>query len=234
MKLTSPERNSGVARRLFLARLGAGAGVVSATIAASPAAIAQVAASAPWRPTRHAQDDWLDKISGQHRLVFDTTSMDGMGSALRFADNYFIANGDAYGLKDSDLAVLIVARHTSTPFGYNDAIWAKYGKQLSELGDYTDPKTKESPNVNIYGTPGDASNKAGRLDGLIKRGAHVVVCQMSSREIAGSIAKATGGDGDAILKEIGANLVGNARFVPAGIVAVNRAQEHGYSLVYSD
>ena len=36
---------------------------------------------------------------------------------------------------------------------------------------------------------------------------------------------------DAILDEIGANLIPNSRFVPAGIVAVNRAQEHGYSFV---
>ena len=223
-----------VARRLFLARFGAGASVVGSTIAASPTAMAQVAADMPWRPARHTQDDWLDKIPGQHRFVFDSTSTEGMASALRFAYNYYVASGDAYGLKDSDLAVLIVARHKSTPFGYNDAIWAKYGKQLAELGQYTDPKTKEAPKFNIYATPGDASNQAGRLDGLIKRGARIVVCQMSSREIAGSIAKATGGDADAILKEIGANLVANGRFVPAGIVAVNRAQEYGYSLAYCD
>lgn len=215
---------SSMARRLLLARVGAG--VVGATIASSPAAMARVAKDSTWRPTRHAQDDWLDKIPGQHRLVFDTTSRDGMASALRFADNYYIANANGYGLRDGDLAVLIVARHKSTPFGYNDAIWAKYGKQLSELGEYSDPKTKEPLNVNIY-----SSNQAGRLDGLIKRGARVAVCQMSSREIAASIAKDVGGSSDAILNEIGANLVASARFVPAGIVAVNRAQEHGYSLV---
>ena len=220
-----------VARRLFLARLGAGASVVGSTLAASPGALAQAATDVPWRPTRHTQDNWLDKIPGQHRFVFDTTSTEGMASALRFADNYYVASGDAYGLKDSDLAILIVARHKSTPFGYNDAIWAKYGKQLSELGQYADPKTKEAPNINIYAAPGDASNQAGRLNGLIKRGARVAVCQMSSSEIAGSIANTTGGDADAILKEFGANLVGNARFVAAGIVAVNRAQEYGYSFV---
>jgi hypothetical protein len=49
--------------------------------------------------------------------------------------------------------------------------------------------------------------------------------------IAGRTAKATG-DTDAIIKELGANLVcPNARLVPAGIVAVNRSQERGYSIV---
>src|ERR1700722_9452719 len=92
-----------LARRLFLARLGAGATVVGSSLAASPAAMAQAAADPPWHPTRHAQDNWLDKIPGQHRFIFDSTSTDGMASALRFADNYYIASGDAYGLKDSDL-----------------------------------------------------------------------------------------------------------------------------------
>jgi hypothetical protein len=226
---------STMARRLFLTRLGANAGLVSATtIAASSNAMAQIAGGAPWHPTRHTQDDWLDNVSGQHRFVFDTTSTDGMASAVRFARNYYTANSDAYGLKDSELTILIIARHKSTPFGYNDAIWAKYGKQLAELGEYVDPKTKQPPTINIYATLGDASNQAGGLDGIIKRGARVAVCQSASRELATSIAKSTGGDTDAILKEIGANLIGNARFVPAGIVAVNRAQERGYSFVYCD
>jgi intracellular sulfur oxidation DsrE/DsrF family protein len=45
------------------------------------------------------------------------------------------------------------------------------------------------------------------------------------------IAEAMGGNQDAIFNELTANIVSNARMVPAGIVAVNRAQERGYSLV---
>jgi hypothetical protein len=220
-----------VARRLFLARLGAGASVVGATIAPHPLRWRRSRRTRPGVPLATPKTIGSTKSPAS---TASTTSTDGMASALRFADNYYVASGDAYGLKESDLAVLIVARHKSTPFGYNDFIWAKYAKQLAELGQYTDPKTDEAPNVNIYARPGDASNQAGRLDGLIKRGARVVACQMSSREIASSIAKATGGDADVILKEIGANLVGNGRFVPAGIVAVNRAQEYGYSFVSCD
>jgi intracellular sulfur oxidation DsrE/DsrF family protein len=47
------------------------------------------------------------------------------------------------------------------------------------------------------------------------------------------IAQATGGQADSIFKELAANLVPNARIVPAGIVAVNRAQERGYTFVYA-
>jgi intracellular sulfur oxidation DsrE/DsrF family protein len=227
-----------MARRSFLARLGAGVGVLGATAVGSSAAIADVApasgADAVWRPARHEQDNWLDEIPGVHRFVFDTTSADGMALALRFANNYFNTNQSAYGLKETDWAVLLIARHKATSFAYNDAMWAKYGKQFSEQSEFTDPKTKQPPTVNFYAKADDGSGDpvAGTMAALIKKGVHFGVCSTATRNIAGRIAKATGGDTDAIIKELGANLIcPNARLVPAGIVAVNRAQERGYSIV---
>jgi intracellular sulfur oxidation DsrE/DsrF family protein len=219
------------ARRSFLARLGFGAGVLGAAAAASPAALAQVTAGASWRPARHSQDDWLDKIPGQHRFVFDTITADGIGWGLRFTGNYFTANQEAYGLKDNDLAVLIVVRHKSTPFGYNDAMWAKYGKYLSEHSEFTDPKTKEPPKVNLFAAEAEGSPIG--MDALIKKGVHFAVCQMSTRVISGKIAKGTGAESENVFKELSANLVANGHSVPAGIVAVNRAQERGYSFTFA-
>jgi intracellular sulfur oxidation DsrE/DsrF family protein len=223
---------SPMARRLFLARLGAGAGVVGAAVVSSPVAAGQVAADAPWRPARHTQDDWYEKIPGVHRFLFDTSTGDSMGWALQFATNYFAANQEVYGLKESDLAVVIVARHKSTSFAYNDAIWAKYGKQISEQAEFMDPKTKEPPKINVYGPAGETA-QAGRMEALIKKGVQFAVCQMSTRGIAGRIAKANGVETDSVVKEITANLIGNAHMVPAGILAVNRAQERGYSFIYA-
>jgi len=227
-----------MARRSFLARIGKGVGVLGAAAVGSSAAIAD--ASPPgggdvvWRPARHEQDDWFDKIPGVHRFVFDVTTPDGVALALRFANNYYNTSQNAYGLKETDLAVVFIARHKATSFGYNDAMWAKYGKQFSEQSEFTDPKTKQQPTVNFYAKPDDGSGDpvSGAMLALIKKGIRFGVCATSTRGIAGRIAKAAGGDIDAIVKELGANLIcANARFVPAGIVAVNRAQEHGYSLV---
>jgi intracellular sulfur oxidation DsrE/DsrF family protein len=236
--MTAKWLQSMMARRSFLARLGAGVGVLGAATMGSSAAMADVAAPAgadpAWRPARYAQDDWYDKIPGVHRFVFDSITPDGVALTLRFANNYFNASQSAYGLKETDLAVLVVTRHKATSFGFNDAMWAKYGKQFSEQAEFTDPKTKQPPTVNYYAKADDASGDpvAGLMPALIKKGIHFGVCSTSTRGIAGRIAKANGGDIDAIIKELGANLIcANARFVPAGILAVNRAQEHGYSLV---
>jgi hypothetical protein len=54
---------------------------------------------------------------------------------------------------------------------------------------------------------------------------------MATRRIAGMIATAAGITTDAAFAELSANLIANARLVPAGIVAINRAHERGYSPV---
>jgi intracellular sulfur oxidation DsrE/DsrF family protein len=67
----------------------------------------------------------------------------------------------------------------------------------------------------------------------VKRGVHFAVCDMASHRFAGVIARKIDGDADAIYKEMTANAIGNAHFVAAGIIAVNRAQERGYAMAYT-
>ena len=43
----------------------------------------------------------------------------------------------------------------------------------------------------------------------------------------------TGGDAAEIYEELVASKVPDSRFVPAGVIATTRAQEHGYSLLYA-
>jgi hypothetical protein len=222
-------------RRSFLSRMGLGVGIVGAAAVGGPVAMADApsaTAEETFRPARHAQDDWMDKIPGVHRIVFDCMTPDGLASAMQFAGNFYNTNDSAYGVKASDLAVLIIARHKATSFAYKDALWAKWAKVFVEQSEYVDPKNSETPKVNPFAQPGDGqTGVAGRMDGLIKKGAQFGVCATASRGIAGRVAKAMGGDQDAILKEIGDNLVPNARLVPAGIIAMSRAQEHGFTLV---
>jgi intracellular sulfur oxidation DsrE/DsrF family protein len=222
-------------RRSFLTRLNGGVTSLAAmAIGGVAMARGQSKASARWEPAHHDKDDWLDQLPAKHRLVFDTTAADGMGEALAFANNYLIVNRNDYGLQNSDLAVIIVVRHFSTVFGYNDAIWAKYGKTLSDLAKFVDPKTKAAPKTNLYNAAdavGSLPSLGVTLDSLAKQGVRFAVCGMATGYMAGAIAREVNATAEAINAELNANLVANARMVPAGIVAVNRAQERGYSLV---
>ena len=196
---------------------------------------AQSGGGGSWQPSRHTQDDWLDKIPGKHRFVFDTTMPDAFGGSLLYSNNFFVANQDAYGLGNPDLAVVIVARHFATPFAYNDAIWAKYGSAFAKLLNVNDPQTKAPPKINIYNSSAAVASLPSlgtTLDTVLKRGVQFAVCQMATRFIAGQLAQGGAGTADALYNELAANLIANSRLVPAGIVAVNRAQEHGYTFAY--
>jgi len=209
-----------LARRSFFSKLGVSlAGGAAVGIAAAPAQAQSPGAA--FEAVRHTQDDWLDQIPGKHRYIVDAPNPDGFNISLQFTTTFFNINVNDYGLKDNDLAVILVARHLSTLFGYSDAIWAKYGKPISERNKVLDPKTNQPPTVNL---------QRERIEALTKRGLRLAVCQQSSRGYATAIAMAMNLSADAVFDEMKANLLANARLVPAGIVTVNRAQERGYSL----
>src|SRR5438552_367207 len=130
------EQNSSLSeRRSFLTRLSAGVTAVAATIVGGAAVTqAQAPAAGHFQPARHEKDDWLDQLPGKHRVVFDTTTPDSLGDGLAFANNFMRTNRSDYNLQNSDLAVLMIVRHRATALGYNDKMWEKYGKQLSEGG----------------------------------------------------------------------------------------------------
>jgi intracellular sulfur oxidation DsrE/DsrF family protein len=223
-------------RRSFLARIAAApfiGGLFAAGGAVSPAAAASGSA---FEPARHAEDDWLDALPGKHRFFFDTTTPTAIGQGVFFANNYYTANKNAYGVEAKDLAVVIGLRHQSTAFAFSDAMWAKYGAGLAERANgFTDPKTSAVPVVNVYRASGYGQalpNLGVTIDAVAKNGAHFAVCQMASRACAAAIARRTGGKPEDIYTELTSNLIPNAHMVPAGIVAVNRAQERGYSFVY--
>ncbi len=211
-----------LARRSFFSKFGVTliGGAAAGAAAGGGTAPLQAQSEGRFESMRHAQDDWLD-IPAKHRYIFDAPNPDGFSIAIQFTTTYYNINVNDYGLKDNDLAVILVARHQATLFAYNDAIWAKYGKQISDRNHVLDPKTNQPPTINL---------QRERLEPLIKRGLRLAVCNQSTRGNAGAIAMAMGLKQDDVFEEMKANLLPNARLVPAGIVAVNRAQERGYSL----
>jgi intracellular sulfur oxidation DsrE/DsrF family protein len=243
-----------LARRSFLSRASAGAAAFAAAFgavrasaaesgvahqgaasaAAATAATGAAATATGWQPVRHPEDDWFDQTAAKHRLFIDTTDPASFGQAIPWSRNFFEASASGYGLTDVDAALIICARHASTAFAYSDAIWTKYGSVLSDRSNgFVDPKTKQVPATNLYLTTGYAEmlrNNNIALDTILKRGVRLAVCGMATRRIAGLIAQKNGTKTDDVFKELAEQLVPNAHIVPAGIVAVSRAQEHGYTL----
>ena len=202
-------------RRAMMAGLGA---VAAAGVLGARQAEAQGASSVSFTPMLHTQDEWMSAMAGKHRIVVDATSPDGVPDAIRFAGNLLTGHKNGWGVEESDVAVIVCLRHGATPFGYTDAIWSKYGKTI-------DPKATPPPAANPYN-----SGEQTQLTALAKRGIQFMVCGTASRGLAGRIA-GPGGDVEAILTELRANLNPSARIVPAGVVAVVHAQERRFALI---
>lgn len=206
-------------RRTFLTGLNVGAASLAA-LAATGMAKGQERRTEIWVPTMHEQDDWMsENAAAKHRFVFDTTSEEGFNNALLYGGNFLLASRNGYGLEDKDSSVIIIARHISTYFGYNDDMWAKYGAAWAggPGGGNAEPRT--------------ANPHTKRLDGLADQGVMFGICSMATQRLASMGSRATGAEQQEVFDELVANRIRNAHMVPAGIVAVNRAQERGYAMV---
>lgn len=202
-------------RRAFLSRLSAAAPLLGVSQS-------QPSTAKPTGPARHDQDDWLDQAPDKHRVVFDTWLADKFAGAFGFALNWIKVNKEQYGLTDADLAVVIVARHGTTPFAFNEAMWTKYGKVFAEHMSTGDKVANPNPSTNRY---------AARLTENSKQCLRLAVCNVTLRAYVDIISKQTGVAPDAVRSELTSNLIANAHVVPAGIVTVTRAQERGYMFV---
>ena len=220
------------ARRSMMSGLGAAA--VGVALASRPLAAQTTGAGGRFQAARHQQDAWLDAVAGKHRTFIDASTPRGAGEALLYANNLYEANKSGYTLPESDIVVVACMRHFATPFAYNDAIWKKYGKNFSMMIEFTDPKTKQAPATNLMNSSAYGlalSNFGNTIDSVVKRGTRFAVCDLATHFFAAQLAMQTKGNADAVYKELVANTIPNSHMVAAGVIAVNRAQEYGFSLL---
>ena len=205
-----------VVRRSFLARLAA-AGAALAGIAALPSTSAGQATRGPTHPA----DAWLDDLKGQHKNIFDCTSVENGSTGMAFARNFLTANtGPIYQLKDADINAIVCVRHLASVYGFNDAMWAKY-------------KLGESQKVIEAGVPAVKNPHASTATELARRGVIVAICGMATSRIARTAAAEAGLNAADIEADLRANLVTpTARVVAAGVIVTNRAQERGFTYTY--
>lgn len=221
------------ARRRFLTGMGlaaTGAAVVSATGTTSHAQRNR----SGFTPARHPEDNWMDQIAGNHRAFVDSSTGAGGVAAMNFASNIMSAHAAAYqGASEADYAMIVCFRHDSSPFGFNDAMWEKYGELFSGRTGHRDADTGAALNFNPLSVAGTYGNRGNTVAAMSARGVHFAICNLSTMGMAGMLARSTGESRDAVYQELISNSIPNGRFVPAGVVAATRAQEYGYSLLYS-
>lgn len=212
-------------RRALLGGLGMAA-LAGAAVAGTSPALAQPA-PARFEPKRHPLDAWMDQLPGDHRVFIDTDNVQGGTNALRYAFNIINAHINAYEGTQEQMAVIICYRHASTVLGFTDAMWARYGSVLATMGRLP-PPAEGQPAASH-----DQNPQTAMIADMAGRGVQFAVCNSATTMMSGFIARQLQLEQDAVYADLAANLIPNARLVSAGVMAVTRAQEYGYSFLYS-
>lgn len=224
-------------RRSFVARLFKGAAIIGAApalsaLACAPAPEAASAAATPaTAPPADELDTWVASFHGTYKSLYDCVHPGGGPDGVLYARNFMTASQDKLATKDSDMSVIVSFRHLATPYGFNDAMWAKY-PQLAEVLKVDDPATGKRATRNVPLKDEVMGFAGASIPALTARGVQFAVCGAATTFLAGVIAGKTG-DAKAIEAELAANLIPSARIVPAGVVIVQRAQKGGFTYTFA-
>ena len=215
-----------VGRRTLLTNMSVAA-VAGLAATAGPVPAQAAEGTAGFQPKRHSKDSWLNELAGDHRVFVDSSTVAGGGSAIRFANNIIVSHIEEYDGKASDYAMVVCFRHASTPYGFGDALWAKYGELMNR------DESIPAPSSNPMNTP-NAYSAQNTIPSLLAKGVNFAICSRATRGLSRRIATSTGASADEVYAELVAGAIPNSHFVAAGVLAVTRAQEYHYSLLYAE
>ncbi len=167
-------------------------------------------------------DAWMRPLKGKHRQIFH--ALDANDRAMLMASNYLDAYEREFGAKPGEVNAVIGVHAMALHIGFTDAAWAKYG--FGKSANVTDPTTKEPATRNIFATGGELS-----VDTLQKRGVTFLICNTALRLRSRALAKERGETYEAVYKDLEASRLPGTILVPALVVAINRAQEKGFTYV---
>ncbi len=212
-------------RREFMRTVGIGAAAIAASAVGVRAAGALPVDSPP-------DEAWLTRITGKHRQYFDAVSAND-GWPIAFATTFIRKNMEAYGLKQSEITSIVGFRHMAVPLALNDAMWSKYhiGKFLNITDKSTGAPALRNTFYNVK--PGDLPMPGLSIDQFAALGGFFTVCDAALTALSGMAAGAAGLPASGAKAEWESNLLPHFYIVPAGVLAVNRAQEYHCTYCYA-
>lgn len=181
-------------------------------------------------------DDWFKQIKGKHKIVFDVPHPNEI---FPFAwPRIFLVTNAATGTDEKDCSVVVVLRHTAIPYAMEDRLWAKYN--FGEVFKADDPKTGKpatrnpfaNPGKGDFNVPGVGEVKIG-INELQESGVLFCACDMALTVYSGVVAQKLNLDPKAVKEDWVKGLLPGIQVVPAGIWAVERAQERGCSYCFA-
>ena len=217
-------------RRHFLGTLLATASVGAAGLAL-PASRGRAAEVASPAPGGSEFEEWLGKIKGKHRQLFDCPAPRG---GLPFAwTRVFLMTNASVGVPESDVTAVMVLRHDGIPLGMESRLWEKY--KFGEMFEVTDQESKKPLTANPFWHPKEGSLPLPgmAIEDLQKSGVLMGICDMALTVYSQMAGKKMGVDPAEVKKDWVSGILPGIQLVPSGVLAVNRAQEHGCTYCFA-
>ena len=216
-------------RRGFLGTLAASAAIGITSLAKPFRVNAQTKGSSP--STNAEFEAWLNKIKGTHRQVFDAPGHNG-GMPLAWSRVFLMTNSQV-GVADNDLTAVLVLRHEAIPLAMGHSLWPKY--KFGEVFKLTDKATNAPAVRNPFYQPkeGELPLPGMAIEDLMKSGALICVCDMAITFYSMHVAKDMKMEAAEVKKDWIAGVLPGIQIVPSGVLAVNRAQEHGCTYCFA-
>jgi intracellular sulfur oxidation DsrE/DsrF family protein len=220
-------------RRGFLASVGATFAL--GAVGAMPLNLERLAPAVAGGPDPDTSDRWLSDLKGKHRQLFDMPAPSG-GSGLLHVRNWYSTWHDAYALADKDMNALVTLYGKSLPLGFEDAMWEKYhfGELLKENGPDKQPLTRNMFFRPQQGDPLAYGFLDASVESLQKRGARFILCNNALNFWSQRLSQGGAGTTAAIRTDLLDHMLPGVVLVPGMVVAINKAQERGFSYMYLD
>jgi intracellular sulfur oxidation DsrE/DsrF family protein len=187
------------------------------------------------KPTQYDRAAVLSilKGGGAHKQVFQSVSplVVAPGIASLFLHMQNSMNAYQFSMGTGKLSTLAVVLGPSIILALNDTIWTKYGFGKAFELDPTNDYYKASSNLNLSAAPDDTNGiyQDWSAQAVIKRGGKFFVCHNAMSAVAFVVAsKMPGATAGGVLADFEKNLLPGFIIVPAGVAAVQQAQEYGW------
>lgn len=209
--------------RLYTRSLAASA---LAIVGALTATVVLTGARPSARGPEPVTEEWLARLKGAHRQLFDAPAPAG-GIPLVHVLNYYDTYNKAFKVPDTDVNAVLTFYGATTFYGLSDAAWAKY-----RLGEFLD--TKDGNGAAATANPWRAAPVVlgmtlpqASIESLQKRGATFILCNNALTIFSGLLAQARGLDANVVYQDLKANILPGVTLVPGMVVAIEQAQKAG-------
>lgn len=190
------------------------------------------------KPNEYNHGLMLKKLStsNKNKQVFQSVSplviAPGVASLYLHMQNSLNAYQFSFGMGPGSLSTLGVLIGPSIVFALNDATWKKYniGGALNLAA--TNIYYRATSNLKTSASADDPNGmyQDWSAQAIMKRGGMFMVCHNAATAVAASFAQKSGKSPQAVLSDFVKNLLPGFQLVPAGVGAVQAAQELGWKI----